>query len=254
MTSPAAPADLAAARPPRFAALLSRLVLAGLLAGALSGGWSLLITEPALAPALAIEEARSAASATGSPDGVFGRSMTIVGGVLGVVLAGLLLAVVLAAVFAGVRHRLPARTDFGRMVLLATIGFAVVGILPAVKVPANPPAVGDPNTVGTRTAIYGAVLAGGLVVVLLVAALVSALRSRGVATPATTLAAVLATAIGAALIMTLLPDSPDRIPSDVPAAVVWNFRLASLGQLAVLWATLGLAGGALVDRLGHVRS
>jgi hypothetical protein len=31
--------------------------------------------------------------------------------------------------------------------------------------------------------------------------------------------------------------------------MVWNFRVASLGQLAVLWTTLGLAGGWLVERL-----
>ena len=43
--------------------------------------------------------------------------------------------------------------------------------------------------------------------------------------------------------------APDTIAADVPAAVVWNFRLASLGQLAVLWAGLGLVSGWLLDRL-----
>jgi hypothetical protein len=35
------------------------------------------------------------------------------------------------------------------------------------------------------------------------------------------------------------------------AAVVRDFRLASLGQLAVLWTTLGLSAGYLVDRLAR---
>jgi predicted cobalt transporter CbtA len=46
-----------------------------------------------------------------------------------------------------------------------------------------------------------------------------------------------------------VPDSPDSIAADVPAAVVWNFRLASLGQLATLWTVLGVAGGWMIDRL-----
>lgn len=58
------------------------------------------------------------------------------------------------------------------------------------------------------------------------------------------------------MILILLPYNPDTIPSDVPAVVVWSFRLASLGQLAVLCLTLGLVSGALLDRRthrGHVR-
>ncbi|MDP9391776.1 MAG: CbtA family protein [Actinomycetota bacterium] len=135
------------------------------------------------------------------------------------------------------------------MVLLGAIGFAVLGLLPALKIPANPPAVGEPGTVGTRTAIYGAVLASGVVVALLVSASVSVLRSRGVGIPMTTIAAVMVGAVLVALILVLFPHSPDTIPADVPAAVVWDFRLALLGQLAVMWATLGLVGGALVERL-----
>lgn len=240
--------DVAGSAPPRFGAVLTRLAVAGLAAGALSGVWFMLVTARTITPALAIEDARSAAGTAGGQE-MFDRTTQVLGGVVGAGLAGLLVAVVLAAVFAGVRHRLPARSDFGRLVVLSAIGFAVFALLPAVKIPANPPAVGDPSTVGTRTAIYGGVLAAGLVVALLVSALVSALQSRDVSVPVTVIAAVLAGAVLMALVVMLLPDSPDVIPDDVPAAVVWNFRLASLGQLAVLWATLGLVGGALVEGL-----
>ena len=249
MTSPAGQVQRAPSETPRFTAVLSRLALAGLLAGALAGAWSLLVTERTIAPALAIEDARSGGSSAGHDEELFSRTTQVFGGVLGTLLAGLVLAIIFATVFAAVRRRLPARSDFGRVVILAAIGFAVFAVLPALKIPANPPAVGNPGTIGDRTAIYGAVLAGGLVVVLLVSAVVSALRSRGIETPVITIAAVVAATIGAALIVALLPNSPDTIPGDVPAAVVWNFRLASLGQLTVMWATLGLAGGTLVDRL-----
>ena len=229
---------------------MSRLAMAGLAAGALSGVWFMLVTARTITPALAIEDARSAAG-TGGGEEMFGRTTQLFGGVVGAGLAGLLVAVMFAAVFAGVRHRLPAHSDFGRLVILSAIGFGVFALLPALKIPANPPAVGDPSTVGIRTAIYGGVLAAGLLVALLVSAVVSALNGHDISLPVTVIMAVLAGAVLVTLVVTLLPDSPDAIPDDVPAAVVWNFRLASLGQLAVLWATLGLVGGALVESLAR---
>jgi predicted cobalt transporter CbtA len=232
-----------------FGRLLGRLALAGLIAGTLAGLFSVLVTERTIAPALRIEEARAAAADTQEHEDLFSRGTQVFGGFLGTLLAGLVLAVVFAVVFGAVRHRLPGRSDFVRVVLLAGIGFGVLALLPAVKVPANPPAVGNPGTVGTRTAIYGAVILSGIVAAMLVSALVSFLRSRSVSVPATTVAAVAMTAVGVALVLLLLPDSPGAIPADVPAAVVWDFRLASLGQLAVLWTALGLAGGWLVERV-----
>lgn len=236
---------------PRFGPLLGRMVLAGLIAGTLSGVYSLLVTERAIEPALALEEAR-AAPGGGAHDHageLFGRGEQLVGGFLGTLLAGVVLAVLFTAVYALVRHRLPGQTDLARVYLLAGIGFGIVALLPALKIPANPPAVGDPATVGTRTAIYGAVLLCGIVSAMLVAALVSFLQSRAVSPAATATAAVGALALLLCLILVLVPGNPDPIAADVPAAMVWDFRLASLGQLAVLWATLGLAGGWLVDRL-----
>jgi predicted cobalt transporter CbtA len=237
-------------RPPRFGQLFGRLALAGVIAGALAGAFSLLVTERAIAPALELEEARAAASGGSHQhtDEMFSRGTQLLGGFLGTLIAGVVLAVVFAAVYGLVRHRLPGRTDFARVVLLAVVGFCILGLLPALKIPANPPAVGDPATIGTRTAIYGGVLLCGVVTAMLVSALVSFLRSRAAGMAATTTAAVATTAVLLALILIVVPNSPDTIAADVPAAVVWNFRLASLGQLAVLWTTLGLAGGWLLDR------
>lgn len=235
---------------PRFAPLLGRMVLAGLLAGALAGVYSLLVTERAIAPALRLEEARAAADggAHGHGGELFGRGTQLVGGFLGTVLAGVVLAVVFAAVYALVRHRLPGHSDLARVCLLAAIGFGIAALLPAVAMPANPPAVGDPATVETRTATYGAVLLSGIVSAMLIAALVSYLQSRGLTPAATAAAAVATSTVLLGIVLVLVPGTPEPIAPDVPAALVWNFRVASLGQLAVLWTTLGIAGGWLIDR------
>lgn len=231
---------------PTFGGLLGRFLLAGVIAGTLAGAFSVLVTRRAMAPALAIEAAREGTHA--QAEELVGRSAQVWGGVVGSVLAAVVFAVALATAYSLLRHRLPGRTDLGRVVLLAAVGFGVFALLPAVKIPANPPAVGDPATVGTRTGIYTAVLLTGLAVTILVSALASLLRSREVSVGATAIAATAAAAALLALGLGLLPASPDTIPGDVPAGVVWDFRVASLGQLAVLWAALGLVGGWLVER------
>jgi predicted cobalt transporter CbtA len=240
----------AAQRAPAFLPLLARVAIAGAAAGIASGLWALIVTERTITPALDIEEARNASEAGHAhEEELVGRGMQLFGGFLGTVIAAVVFSLVVAVVYAAVRDRLPGRTDVSRFSVLAAVGFGVFALLPAVKIPANPPAVGDPDTVGTRTAIYGATLLLGVVTALAVAAVVSALRRRGTGSSATAAAAVAVGAVMVALIVLLVPGNPDTISADVPAAVVWNFRLASLGQLAVLWTTLALAGGWLVDRL-----
>lgn len=239
-------------QPPRFGPLFGRIVAAGALAGALAGGFSLLVTERAIAPALELEESRAAAEGAHEHGAeMFGRGTQLFGGFLGTVAAGIVLAIVFAAVYGLVRHRLPGRNDVARTAILAAIGFGVLALLPALKIPANPPAVGDPDTVGTRTAIYGGVLLLGVITAMVVAAVVSAARSQGLGDAATAIIGTVTTAVLVGLILVFVPDNPDTIAADVSAAVVWNFRLASLAQLAVLWTTLGLAAGALLSRLGR---
>ena len=242
----AAPAvQRARAVPLRFSTLLSRLALAGLVSGLLAGVWLLLVTERGIGPALELDAAHPRPD---THEEVFSRTTQLIGGVVGMVLAGVVLGVVVSVLYALVRHRLPGRSELARLGLLAAIGFAVVGLLPAIKIPANPPAVAVEGTVGRRTAIYLGVLLCGAVIVMLVAALVSLLQERGVAAGTTVVAGTaLAVALGV-LVVVVLPDSPDSVPADVPAELLWNFRLASLGQQAVLWGTLALAGGWLLDR------
>jgi predicted cobalt transporter CbtA len=229
---------------------LGRVALAGGAAGIASGLWALVVTERTITPALGIEDARNAAEAGHvHEDELVSRGMQLFGGFLGTVIAAIVFSLVIAVVYAAVRDRLPGRTDVARFAVLAAVGFGIFALLPAVKIPANPPAVGDPDTVGTRTAIYGTTLLLGVVTAVLVALLVSALRRRGAGSSAVAAAAVVAGAVLVALIVLVVPDNPDSISADVPAYVVWDFRLASLGQLAVLWTTLGLVGGWLTDRL-----
>lgn len=237
-------------RPLRFGQLFGRIALAGVAAGLAAGVFSLLVTERVVSRALELEKTRAAAGgAHGHGNELFDRGQQLVGGFLGTVFAGVVLAIMFAVVYAVVRHRLPGRTDVGRTAVLTAMGFSIFALLPALVIPANPPAVGDPGTVGARTATYGAVLLLGVISAMLVSALVSALRSHGAGLAGTAIGAVVATVALVTLSLLVVPGNPDPMAADVPASLVWDFRLASIGQLAVLWGTLGLTAGRLLDRV-----
>ncbi len=49
------------------------------------------------------------------------------------------------------------------------------------------------------------------------------------------------------LLLVLLPATPGGADAAVPAELVWEFRVRSLGGLALLWLGLGLGLGWLLD-------
>ena len=130
--------------------------------------------------------------------------------------------------------------------LLAICGIVAVYFVPILKYPANPPAVGNPETLAMRTATYFAMIAISL------AAMIAAwmLRSRLVQHFGNWNAALIAAAayfivvIGVAL---ALPEVSE-VPDGFPATVLWQFRIASAGAQLIMWTTIGLAFGALTER------
>jgi hypothetical protein len=71
------------------------------------------------------------------------------------------------------------------------------------------------------------------------------LAGRGSAPPVQHLATLAALLAGLAATWLLPPGSE---PDDIPVDLIWDFRLASLTALAVLWFGLGAAFGLLGER------
>ena len=118
--------------------------------------------------------------------------------------------------------------------------------MPNLKYPANPPSVGNPETIGMRTALYFGMIGISL------AAMVGAINFKRMLAArygqwnATLMVAAyyIVVVIAAGLILPAVNEVPERFP----AVVLWNFRVASLGSQLILWATLGLLFGALTQR------
>jgi predicted cobalt transporter CbtA len=139
-----------------------------------------------------------------------------------------------------------ALTPQGVSLLLAATGFIAIYLVPNLKYPANPPSVGEPDTIGMRTALYFIMIAISLAAMIGAGSLkrVFALRFGGWN------AILIAAAIYLVLMAVagfLLP-AVNEVPQEFPAVVLWKFRVASIGAQLVMWATLGLLFGALTER------
>ncbi|MGH9151173.1 MAG: CbtA family protein [Acidimicrobiales bacterium] len=226
---------------------MTRYLKLGATAGAAGGGALALflfaVGERSLSEAIARE---AAAGGGAAHEETFSRGVQVLGGMAGAVAYGTLVGVVVGVVFAAVRHRLPLRDDWRRALALALAGFVSLALVPALKYPANPPSVGDPATVGRRTALYLVLLACSVVASWSAWRLWRTLAARGVHEPrrAGVVASAYAAMVGAALVG--LPPNPD--PNSAPAQLVWRFRVASVGGALVFWTVAGLTLGWLLVR------
>lgn len=222
---------------------VGRGLFAGLAGGLAMAAFLLVIGERSIRDALAIEEAAAEGGAAHHEE-MFTRDAQVMGGMLAAVLFGLLVGAVFGIVFAAVRHRSRAKDDFQRALWLGAVGFGTLTLLPALRYPANPPAVGDPDTVGARTGAYLSLLALG--VILAIAAWLASRHLRGTGMPdhvrVTLVGAGYLAAVGTAY--AIWPDNPDAV--ELPAQLIWDFRVAALGGAAALWAALAVAFGLLV--------
>ena len=171
------------------------LTLRGLLFGAVGGflAWIFmyLMAEPIIGRAIDYEEARSEAMETlehshaagghshGGEDELFTRSIQEgLGAGTGMVVLGLALGGITAVIFALWMHYRSGAAA-GRYALPVTgLAFAVFYLLPTLKYPANPPAVGNDDTIEARTGLFLLLIALSAVTVLVGVFVRQKLRAR----------------------------------------------------------------------------
>ncbi|RFB81300.1 CbtA family protein [Methylovirgula sp. 4M-Z18] len=265
--------------------LLIRGMLVGILAGLLAFGFAKVFGEPQVDKAIAFEEAHSreadkpaampgmampnqpeqkasdAAPANAMPGMQMGQSDQDQGDVelvsrpmqasfgllTGVLTYGIAMGGMFALVFAFAQGRLGRLTPRGTAALIAMAGFAAVVIIPQLKYPANPPAIGNPETIGPRTALYFGMLAISVLSMIVAFMTAQGLAQRFGRWNGTLIAAAIYLAI--AFVAMLVLPAVNEVPSDFSADVLWRFRVASLGIHVVLWTTYGIVFGIVAERL-----
>lgn len=235
----------APARSNSAGASLGRGLGAGLLGGLASGLFLLVVGEPSLDQAIRLEHAASAGHAS---EEVFTRGEQHFGMVLGSGLFGLAVGGVLGILFYVLSRRMTG-TPWERSMKIALAGFGAFFLVPFIKYPASPPGLGDPETVGIRTAGYLFLVLVSVAGCFLGMAVARRLQDRG--TPAhyrhLTVAATYLFLVGTAFLA--LP--PAVKPDGIPSGLLWDFRMASIGGQAVLWICTGVILGLLAMKAGR---
>jgi hypothetical protein len=232
--------------------MLRNLLICGLIAGACAGllatGFAELAGEPSIDNAISFQAHQAQAAGTAPEPELVSRAVQSTAGLLtAAVVYGLALGGLFALAFGYVYGRVAPTSPRTTAFWLAASAFAVLFLIPFVKYPANPPGVGNPDTIGDRTLLKLAMIAISL------AAAIAAVRVRRAASArvspggaaALAAAAYIAIVVGAGLALPAVHE----VPRAFPATTLWAFRQASVGMNAVLWATIGLLFAAAVPRV-----
>ncbi|MFJ7215920.1 CbtA family protein [Amycolatopsis sp. NPDC098790] len=235
--------------------LLVRGMLAGLIAGVLAFGFAYAFGEPSVNTAIGLEDSgghshshdAGAAPAEEHEEELVPRDIqSTVGLLTGVLVYGVAIGGLLSLAFAFAQGRLGNLRPRVTALLLTGGAFAVVFLVPFLKYPANPPAVGQPGTIGSRTELYFGFVAVSLLVGILATVFGRKLADRFGAWNGFLLAAAgYVVVIGVAA---WLMPAVDEVPADFPASTLWSFRTASVGTQVTLWLALGLAFGAFAEK------
>ena len=146
--------------------LLLRGMLAGLLAGLIAFGFARLYGEPQVDRAIAFEELMAAAEAPADaheePEAVSRQTQAGIGLFTGVVTYAVAMGGIFSLVFAGLYGRVGRLSPRALALVLGAAAFVALVVVPDLKYPPNPPAVGDPETIGVRTGLFFVTLAASI--------------------------------------------------------------------------------------------
>ena len=202
------------------------------------------IVLPFIEQAIALENERDAEQGERLDDFEFDnyRVWQLTGQIAAGTILGTSVGALFGLVFAYNRSSIPASTNLKKALILAGIMWFVLFIVPAFKYPANPPAVGNPETIYYRQSLYLAYLTISGLTVLGVAFLYRKLGNKQAKRGR--ISAIYAGLIIAAYL--ILPPNPDAITA--PMELVVGFRIASGFTMSVFWLLLGFFLGWFWDK------
>lgn len=250
--------------------LIGRGVLAGAVGGLLAFVFARIVAEPLISRAIDYEGARDAAqgvldkaaglAAPGHEHEMFSRTLQ---GNIGIGTGLVLFGAALGALFAVAYVICLGRTGRVRprplALLVAAAGFVGFYLVPFVKYPANPPAVGHEETIGARSGTYLIMLFCSVLFLFLAVYWGQKLAPR-LGSWRTTLLVGAAFLVAIGIVMAVLP-SYDETPlplKDPDGAIVfpgfsadllYSFRLYSIGAQVILWTTIALVFAPMAERV-----
>ncbi|MGE5683558.1 MAG: CbtA family protein [Nitrososphaerota archaeon] len=151
------------------------------------------------------------------------------------------LAALFGVVFVFARNKLPGKNNKQKAIFLAGIMWFVLFLMVALKYPANPPAVGDPETIYYRETLYvGYIMISGLAALgMAVIWIKTRINSKKIIIPLM-YAAIMVTAYA------VMPSNPDKI--EISMDLIQTFRVLTAITIGVFWGILGIIFGSFWDK------
>jgi predicted cobalt transporter CbtA len=218
---------------------LSSGVIAGIILALLNLG----IVEPTIDKAIALEVQKQISSGenVNMSELIDYRYWQKAGAFAGGAIYGAGLASLFGVIFVFARNKLPGKNNKQKAIFLAGIMWFVLFLMVALKYPANPPAVGDPETIYYREILYVAyiMISGFAALGMAVIWIRINMNSKRIIIPLI-YAAIMVTAF------VVMPSNPDKI--EISMDLIQTFRILSAITIGVFWGILGITFGSLWDK------
>ena len=214
------------------------VLLSGCFAGTIYGTLNLIIVEPYLDDAINIENQNLFSSGEEIDGPQFWveyyeyRSWQKGGQILAGAILGTSIGSLFGIVYALSKKSLPSRNNIGKTLILAGLMWFTLFVIPFLKYPANPPTVGDGETVVLRGILYLALIAISGFMAIGFYQIFKRVKAKNRILPI----------IGYGILMTLvffvMPENPDEISTSME--LVNNFRIVAFLTGTIFWFTLAL--------------
>ena len=215
----------------------------GVIAGIILAFLNLGIVEPYIDRAIGLEVAKQVSSGekVNMAELIDYRYWQKAGAFAGGAIYGAGLASLFGVIFVFARNKLPGKNNKRKALFLAAVMWFVLYFMVALKYPANPPAVGDPETIYYREVLY------------VVYIMISGLSALGLAVswnriPINSKKITIPLIYAAIMVTTYLvmPPNPDKI--EISIDLIQTFRILSAITIGIFWAILGIVFGSLWDK------
>ena len=217
------------------------VLVSGAIAGFVHGTINFALVEPYLDQAIGLENESLFASGDAEDTLEFWaeyesyRIWQKSGQVLAGVILGLAMGSLFGIVYALSRNSLPGKNDVTKSVILAGIMWLTIYIIPFLKYPANPPTVGDGETVMLRAILYVLFITLSGIGVVIFYKLSQKLQNNK------KYFGLFGYVIFITILFFVMPENPDEITA--PMNLVNEFRLMSVLGVSSFWLSVGLILG-----------
>ncbi|HEY7111194.1 MAG TPA: CbtA family protein [Nitrososphaeraceae archaeon] len=222
---------------------LAVTIISGAIAGTILAIINLGLVEPYIDQAIALEVQKSVSAGENvnlqelSDYRIWQKGGAIAAGAV----YGVSLGALFGIVFAYGRNALPGDNTRKKALFLAGVLWFGLFLAVSLKYPANPPAVGDPETIYYREGLYIAYLAISGFTALGLALLWNKIeiKSKRIVLPLIYAAIMIIAYVS-------LPPNPDSI--SISMELIQTFRILTVLTIGIFWGILGIVFGSLWDR------